>query len=101
MTGIKVRENVPVSVVRIVHGHFDALTRRIRILFKGEAMILVEDRFAEFAAVRLGDLYFPGVHWSLGVEPLTTDKVYQAAWDAPLCRVRSARIFCAKSCGTS
>jgi hypothetical protein len=53
---------VPVTIVRIVDGHFDALTGGIGVLFEGEAVVLVEHGLTEFAAVRLGYLYLPGGH---------------------------------------
>jgi hypothetical protein len=51
--------------MRVVHGDFNALTGRICVFLEGEAVILMQDRFAEFAAVRLGDLDFPGRHWGI------------------------------------
>jgi hypothetical protein len=44
----------------------------VRVLFKSEAVILMEHGFAEFAAVRLGDFYFPGRHWTLGFKGQST-----------------------------
>ena len=64
MTGVEIGENVPLRVVGIVHGYVDLVARFVGVLFHGEAVILMEDGFTEFAAVRLDDLDFPSVHWS-------------------------------------
>src|SRR3954471_15950819 len=51
----------------VVHGHIETVAGGIGVFFEGEAMVLVQDRFAEFAAVRLGDLDFPGIHRGKGL----------------------------------
>jgi hypothetical protein len=45
-----------------MHGNLTALARGRGVFFEGEAMILVQDGLAEFAAMRLGNLDFPGRH---------------------------------------
>jgi hypothetical protein len=68
----EVRKDMPVRIVGVVHGDVHPMASFVRVFFKGKAVIFVEHGFAEFAAMRLGDFYFPGRHGifgeSVGVE---------------------------------
>ena len=58
---------MPGGVVRVVHRDLNAVARGVGVFFEGEAVVLVQDRFAELAAVRFGDFDFPGVRGSIGL----------------------------------
>ena len=62
MARIEIGEYMPVSIVGVVHGHIDAMAGGVGVFFEGEAVVLLQDGFAEFAAVRLGNFDVPGIH---------------------------------------
>ena len=63
MAGVKVGEDVPLSVVRFVHGDFQPLTLVVVVFFRLEQVVGVRHRFTNFPAVVLQNLDFP-VHGS-------------------------------------
>ena len=46
MTGIEISEDMPMTVVHVVHRHFEAITGGIGVFFKSKAMVFLQDGFA-------------------------------------------------------
>ena len=62
MAGIEVGENMPVFVVRVVNRDLQFVAGLITVFFHDKRVILVEDCFAEFTAVRFCDFDGPNFH---------------------------------------
>ena len=63
MAGVKVGEDVPLNVVRLVHGDFQPLTLVVVVFLRLEQVVRVRNRFTDFPAMVIQNLDFP-VHGS-------------------------------------
>src|SRR5260221_8426075 len=94
---------MPVGILRVVHRDLHPVPAFVGVFFHGEAVILVQDRLAEFAAVRLGDFDFPGIHreWGKGIAPGRNYFSCARTWPPLRFALFSLSIWAANSAGLS
>ena len=66
MAGIEIGEDVPVRVVRVMHGHLDLVAGLVGVFFHRETVVLMGHRLAELPAVRFRNFDLPLIHFRIG-----------------------------------